>query len=120
VLLHKESCGELQGIRNGRQGPPISHLLFADDSIFFARSDQRSVQSLKEALHLYCDGSGQQINLEKSSIYFGTHCSSDTKQKVMETLAVTNESFHEKYLGMPTHVGRSPTKTFKVLNDKIW
>jgi hypothetical protein len=38
----------------------------------------------------------------------------------METLAVTNESFHEKYLGMPTHVGRSPTKTFKVLNDKIW
>jgi hypothetical protein len=120
VLLRKESCGELQGIRNGRQGPPISHLLFADDSIFFARSDQRSVQSLKEALYLYYDGPGQQINLEKSSIYFGTHCSSDTKQKVMETLAVTNESFHEKYLGMPTHVGRSPTKTFKFLNDKVW
>jgi hypothetical protein len=38
----------------------------------------------------------------------------------METLAVTNESFHEKYLGMPTHVGRSPTKTFKFLNDKVW
>ena len=58
MLLHKESCDELQGSRNGRQGPPISHLLFADDIIFFARSDQRSVLSLKEALHLYCDGSG--------------------------------------------------------------
>jgi hypothetical protein len=35
-LLHlKEAAGELQGIRNGRQGPVISHLLFADDSIFF-------------------------------------------------------------------------------------
>jgi hypothetical protein len=120
VLLHKESCGELQCIQNGRQGPPISHLLFADDSIFFARNDQRSVHSLKEALQLYCDGSGQRINLQKSSIFFGTHCSNDIKQKVMEILEITNESFHDKYLGMPTHVGRSPIRTFNFLKEKVW
>jgi hypothetical protein len=31
--------GVLHGVRNGRSGPPISHLFFADDSIFFTRSD---------------------------------------------------------------------------------
>jgi hypothetical protein len=35
LLLKEEELGHLAGIRNGRQGPPISHLLFADDSIFF-------------------------------------------------------------------------------------
>jgi hypothetical protein len=62
--------GVLQGVRNGREGPPISHLLFADDSIFFAWSDARSIEALKETLHLYCQGSGQKINIEKSSIFF--------------------------------------------------
>jgi hypothetical protein len=39
-LLHqKESLGDLQGIRNGHQGLANSHLLFADDNIFFARID---------------------------------------------------------------------------------
>jgi hypothetical protein len=43
LLQQKEDYGELYGIKNGRLSPPISHLLFADDIIFFARSDDRSV-----------------------------------------------------------------------------
>jgi hypothetical protein len=35
LLRQQELEGRLQGIHNGRQGPTISHLLFADDSIFF-------------------------------------------------------------------------------------
>jgi hypothetical protein len=37
LLQNREDLGVLQGLRNGRQGPPITHLLFADDIIFFAR-----------------------------------------------------------------------------------
>jgi hypothetical protein len=53
---------------------PISHLLIVDDSIFFARSDSRSVESLNSTLKTYCEGSGQKINLDKSSVFFGNHC----------------------------------------------
>ena len=70
LLFHKESVGVLQGVRNGRSGPPISHLLFADDSIFFARSDDRSVEALKETLSLYARGPARRstlINLLSSS-----------------------------------------------------
>jgi hypothetical protein len=56
LLQQSENRGELYGIKNGRLGPPISHLLFADDNIFFARSDSRSVESLKQTLKKYCDG----------------------------------------------------------------
>jgi hypothetical protein len=48
LLQQSENRGELHGIKNGRLGPPISHLLFADDIIFFARSDSRSVEALKK------------------------------------------------------------------------
>jgi hypothetical protein len=69
LLQRRADQGELQGLCNGRLGPPISHLLFADNSIFFARSDERSVNALQSTLQTYCEGSGQKINLDKSSVF---------------------------------------------------
>jgi hypothetical protein len=120
LLQQREDRGELYGIRNGRLGPPISHLLFADDSIFFARSDDRSVDALNETLKTYCDGSGQKINLDKSSVFFGDHCADLIKNRVKSSLGVQSEILNDKYLGMPTSVGRSPTATFRFLHDMIW
>ena len=61
LLQQKEASGHLKSIRNGRNGPPISHLLFAADSVFFTKGDNRSINALKSALQIYCDGSGQRI-----------------------------------------------------------
>jgi hypothetical protein len=73
ILQKKEGLGQLLGLRNGRQGPSISHLLFADDGIFFARSDKQSVETLKGVLDTYCGGSGQKVNLQKSSVFLVTN-----------------------------------------------
>jgi hypothetical protein len=59
LLKKKEKEGSLKGLRNGILGPSISHLLFADDSIFFTRGDKRSVSTLKSVLQIYSEGSGQ-------------------------------------------------------------
>jgi hypothetical protein len=107
-------------LRNGRLGPPISHLLFADDSIFFARCDGRSVDALQRTLEIYCEGSGQKINLDKSSIFFGSHCSDDIKSAVMQRMEVHNEDLQDYYLGMPTDVGRSPIRRFRYLLCRMW
>jgi hypothetical protein len=120
-LLHKqEENGQLMGIRNGRQGPSISHLLFADDSIFIAKSDQRSVLALQDTLQLFCAGSGQKINLDKSTIFFGNHCEELIKETVMNLLGVHNEALQDTYLGMPTDVGKAPVAAFRFLLDRAW
>ncbi|XP_071676865.1 uncharacterized protein [Lolium perenne] len=98
LLLQKENVGVLQGVCNGRSGPPISHLLFADDSIFFSRNDSKSVDALKETLNRYCEGSGQKINMDKSSVFFDPHCTDSVKMDVMARLGVANEALQESYL----------------------
>jgi hypothetical protein len=119
-LQQREVQGELQGLRNGRLGPRISHLLFADDSIFFSRSDERSVNALQRVLEIYCGGSGQRVNLDKSSIFFGSRCSDAIKDHVKQKLGVQSDALNETYLGMPTEVGGSPIRTFKFLLHRIW
>jgi hypothetical protein len=115
-----EDLGVLQGLRNGKQGPPISHLLFADDSIVFACSDDRSVSTLKEVLNKYCDASGQRINLQKYYVFFGHKCVDPIKQRVKASLEVGNEVLQDSYLGMPTEVARAASASFKFLPDRVW
>ena len=88
----------MKGLRNGKFGPPISHLLFADDSIFFAKSDCKSVDALKQTLQLYCDGSGQKVIFSKSSIFFGPHCPDDARNSVLVSLQIENEALKDTYL----------------------
>jgi hypothetical protein len=120
LLNARQIDGTLSGIQNRRSGPTISHLLFADDSIFFAKSDTASVEASKDTLNNYSSGTGQKINFQKSSVFFGSHCNEQVKTNVTARLGVQNESLHETYLGMPTHVGRSPLSTFRFLPDRMW
>jgi hypothetical protein len=77
------------------------------------------VDSLKNTLKVYCEGSGKKINLEKSSVFFGHHCLVQVKNCVKARLEVQSEILNDFYLRMTTSVGRSPTATFKFLLDKI-
>jgi hypothetical protein len=119
-MQKKEGLGELQGLRNGRTGPSISHLLFADDSIFFTRGDSRSVESLKSVLNTYCEASGQKVNLQKSSVFFGKRCPEEVRSLVKGKLEVTNEILQDTYLGMPTEIARSSTASFKFLSERVF
>ena len=120
LLQQKEASGELKGIRNGRNGPPISHLLFADTSVFFTKGDDRSIDTLKSAIQTYCDGSGQKINTRKSSIFFGTNCNEQIKERVKQKMGIQDDTLQATYLGMPTWVGRSPTNSFSFLTGRLW
>jgi hypothetical protein len=120
LLKKKEAEGKIKGMRNGKSAPAISHLLFADDNIFFTRGDAKNLQALNEVLQTYSEGSGQRINFEKSSIFFGVHCPEHIKDRIMSYLNVRCEVLQTNYLGMPSGVRRSPTNTFNFLPDRMW
>ena len=48
---------------------------------------------------LYCPASGQQINMEKSSIHFAKGCSNQIREEIKEMLNIHTEALNGKYLG---------------------
>ena len=85
-----------------------SHLLFADDSLLFFKADVQSAQEVRDVLNTYCAASGQQVNMDKSSVHFAKKCNQNIRTEIMEILEVHNVALSERYLGMPTDVGSSP------------
>lgn len=60
------SSSLLSGIKISQKAPVISHLLFADDSIVFARANAQEAGCVVDILQTFERASGQKINLEKS------------------------------------------------------
>lgn len=97
----------------------MNHLLFADDTLFFCKTNKQSVATLQNILLRYEQASGQKINQAKSAITFSNKAPQSLKDRVKLSLAITNEGGKGKYLGLPEHFGRKKRDTFIVIVDKI-
>jgi hypothetical protein len=100
--------------------PAVNHLLFADDSLLFVKASEEGAQEAKILLDKYYEASGQRVNLDKSSVFFSKGCPESIRQSVKTILQVPNETLNEKYLGMPSDIGRSLNGAFKYLRDRVW
>ncbi|XP_022559081.2 uncharacterized protein LOC111206456 [Brassica napus] len=111
--------GDVIGVKVSRNSPAINHLLFADDTIFFSRTNHKSCAKLISILKKYGDASGQCINLNKSSITFLAKTPGDAKRRVRHQFQILNEGGLGKYLGLPEHFGRKKRDIFASLVDRI-
>ena len=118
-ILPKKAQEEkkIRGVSFGGTGPHVTHLLFADDSIVFLEGTRANMEALKDILVKYEEASGQRINLQKSAIFFGKSTRDDMKGQLQNTLGIHNEALGERYLGLPTLVGRSKDGTFKYVTE---
>jgi ribonuclease HI len=119
MLKGAENRGELQGVHVCRDAPPVSHLLFADDSLILMQADKSNAETLKNLLDRYCSNSGQMISDAKSSIFFSPNTEVETKVEVCETLNIMTESLTDKYLGLPALVGADRSDCFQYLVDRV-
>ncbi|XP_074301549.1 uncharacterized protein LOC141632948 [Silene latifolia] len=109
----------LNGIQLSRNAPPISHLLFADDSIFFMDAKISHCETLMGLLNLYGDASGQRINDAKTTITISPNCTLRNYRKCLKVLKAPGNKGMGKYLGLPTDFGSSKKEIFVTIYDKV-
>ncbi|CAL9020183.1 unnamed protein product, partial [Prunus brigantina] len=98
--------GEISGIRIARRCPTLSHLFFADDSLFFVKADVLNCRNIKGVLDSYCLASGQFINYHKSCFYFSLNTPEEIRRSLCSLLSIDGVNNPGLYLGLPTIWGR--------------
>lgn len=83
--------GTLPGIKVRRACPPVNHLLFVDDTMFFGKSDSTSCSALTSILNKYEAVSGQCINRTKSAITFSSKTHPEAKCRAKSSLGIASE-----------------------------
>ena len=120
-LIHKAKMkGELKGVSINRRGPKITHLFFAGDSLLFCKATTQDCDRIQEILHTYEQASGQQINLHKTTIFFSKSTLPSVQQTIQTKLAVPAIKHYEKYLGLPSFIGRAKYTTFAQIKERVW
>jgi len=120
ALLHKaEQRGIISGVPTSPKGPRLSHLFFADDSMLFCRSNSVEWRRLFRILGTYEEGSGQKLNLNKTSIFFSRNTSVEKRQEILSLSGLTETHRIDKYLGLPSFVGKSRRLAFHDIIDKV-
>lgn len=87
ALIRKyEAKKWLHGVKIYRRALVISHMFFADDSYFYCKADTGETRKVMELLDTYEKASGQKVNKDKSSIFFGTNIIQYNREKICQLL----------------------------------
>ncbi len=112
--------GDIQGVSLCREGPKITHLFFADDSLLFSKATPTACETIQGILDKYEKASGQQVNRDKTTIFFSKNTPEASQNVIKEALEVPIIRQYEKYLGLPSLVGRNRSASFTQIKERVW
>ncbi|GJU11276.1 ribonuclease H [Tanacetum coccineum] len=108
----------LTSIKMARNCPVISHIFFADDSLFFLKAKTTECEFLLELINRYCVASGQRINFSKSEMMFSPNTPPVMQKELCDRLGVKVMGRHSRYLGLPSIHGRKG-ELFSFILEKV-
>ena len=73
-----------------------------------------------EILKEYEEASGQKMNRSKTSLFFSKSTSEELKHGIKAALGVLEILHYEKYLGLPSLVGKGKKESFNYIKEKVW
>ena len=111
--------GEIRGYSISRNSPRLTHLLFENDSLLFCRATTQECQKVLDILDTYGKCSGQQINRSKTTIFFSKSTSEKLRDHIKVALVVPKIRQYEKYLELPSLVGRNKKASFNYIKERV-
>ncbi|XP_050256924.1 uncharacterized protein LOC126702296 [Quercus robur] len=107
TLLHQAIQNKaLRGVAASTKGLKISHLFFADDSFILGRATTRETVEIQKVLQVYELSSGQQLNKNKTSLFFNHNTNNGTKETIKAMFGAQVIRSHESNLGLPSLIGK--------------
>ena len=98
----------------------LSHLLFANDSLLFCRATTEECAKVLNILETYENAFGQKVNRNKTTLIFSKSIAGIMCQAIKDTLGVQAINQYEKYLSLPSLVGRGKKEIFNFLKERVW
>ena len=121
MIKKAELQGDIHGYSLCRRGPKLTHLLFTDVSLIFCRVTIEECDKVMEILIMYEEASGQKMNRSKTSLFFSKSVLEEEKHGIKVATRVPEILHFEKYLGLPSLVGKGKKKKgFNYIKEKVW
>jgi hypothetical protein len=119
LLLKAEKREVNTGVPTSPKGPRLNHLFFADDSLLFCKANSVEWRGLLKILGVYEAGSGQKLNLSKTSIFFSRNTPMERKQEILLLSGLSEATRIDSYLSLPTIIGKSRCLAFQDIVERV-
>jgi ribonuclease HI len=118
-IIRNIDDGLWKPVRLSRNGPPLSHLFFADDVLLFAKATKSQALTIDSTLKRFADLSGLKVNASKSKVFFSSNTRRGKISSIVTSTGINRTLSLEKYLGFPMMHGRLQRRDFAFLEEKI-
>ncbi|XP_060973884.1 uncharacterized protein LOC133039097 [Cannabis sativa] len=119
LICRAEERGLIHGIKIAHTAPPVSHLMFADDTILFARANEEEAKNLMECISIYEKWSGQSCSKPKSSVLFSKNLTVQRRNRILGNLNIDQVNGEERHLGNPFVFSRRKKENYARLKESL-
>ena len=120
LISKAATSSDIRGISICKNGPRLTHLFFADDSLLFCRASIQECTHIQTLLATYEEDSGQQRNREKTTLFFSKNTDIEVQDSIKDLLGIPKIKQYEKYFGLPSFMGRRKKASLAYIKDRIW
>ena len=60
------------------------------------------------------------VNKDKTTLFFSKNIDEESQEVIKQSLGVPAIQHYEKYLGLPSFVGKNKKACFKLVKERIW
>ncbi|GKV26106.1 hypothetical protein SLEP1_g35459 [Rubroshorea leprosula] len=107
-----------KGVDVGNDAVSVTHLQFADDTIFFGEASEQNIRTVKCILRTFEMAAGLKINFGKSQL-MGIGVEDDWRNKMAYRLGCKEGEFPIKYLGIPIGGNHRRLKMWQPLLESV-